>query len=86
MQDGETLSTKEHTEAHGDKIGGYRKLSDNEIADINAIKSMGNDIGAHLDTLEGREGIDKRWLAIARTDLQKGVMAAVRAIAKPEGF
>jgi hypothetical protein len=28
----------------------------------------------------------KRWLAIARTDLQTGTMAAVRAIAQPTSF
>ncbi len=82
----ESLTTKEHTEAHGDKIKGYRKLSENEITDINAIKAMGEDIRSHLDVLQGRDNIDKRWLAVARTDLQKGVMAVVRAIAQPEGF
>jgi hypothetical protein len=46
-EDGDALTTAEHTEAHG---------------------------------------VDLRWLSIARTDLQKGIMAAVRAIAKPGGF
>jgi hypothetical protein len=29
---------------------------------------------------------DPRWLAIGKTDLQKGFMAVIRAIAKPETF
>ncbi len=30
--------------------------------------------------------IDKRWLIIAKTDLQKGFMSLIRSIAKPETF
>lgn len=29
---------------------------------------------------------DKRWVAIGKTDLQKGFMALIRSIAKPESF
>jgi len=29
---------------------------------------------------------DPRWLALAKTDLQRGLMALTRAIAKPDGF
>ncbi|MFQ1393149.1 hypothetical protein ACJWSQ_26375, partial [Klebsiella pneumoniae] len=29
---------------------------------------------------------DKRWLAIGKTDLQKGFMAVIRSIAKPTTF
>lgn len=29
---------------------------------------------------------EKRWLAIARTDLQKGFMSLTRAVTKPEKF
>jgi hypothetical protein len=67
-------------------IAGYRDLSEGEIALINEIKSNGNELGALLDLLEANPGIDKRWLAIARTDLQRGMMSLIRAIAKPQGF
>ena len=35
---------------------------------------------------EGMPELDKRWLAIAKTDLQKGFMAATRSVAKPDFF
>lgn len=80
------LTTKEHTEAHGDKIAGYRKLTDDEIERINGIKQIGNDLGGLLDLLQASPSTDKRWLAIAKTDLQTGIMALVRSVAKPAGF
>jgi hypothetical protein len=67
-------------------IAGYRELTPEEIALINDIKQNGNELGALLDLLEQNHAIDKRWLAIARTDLQRGLMALVRAIARPQGF
>lgn len=80
----ETISTKEHTEAHGDKIGGYKKLTDVEIELINRVKSAENEIGVLMQVIQDMEGNDKRWSNIAKTDLQKGFMALVRSIAKPE--
>jgi len=67
-------------------IDGYRDLSKEEISLVNDIKQNGNELGALLDILEQHPGVDKRWLAIARTDLQKGLMALVRSITKPQGF
>ena len=43
-------------------------------------------IGNFILMLESNSLIDKRWLAIAKTDLQKGFMSLVRSIAKPETF
>lgn len=68
------------------KITGYRDLTDTEINLMNDAKSMASGIGAFITTLETLPDIDKRWLAIAKTDLQKGFMALVRSIAKPETF
>jgi hypothetical protein len=68
------------------QIKGYRDLSADEIALMNGAKGLGAEIGKLCDQLDGITGIDKRWLAIARTDLQKGIMALVRAIARPDGF
>lgn len=78
------MDTKKHTEAHGDKVGGYRKLSNTEINDINALKELENSVGNMITLLQNYRHVDQRWLAIARTDLQKGFMAAVRSIAKPD--
>ena len=69
-------------------IKGYRDLSEVEIAAMNEIKALGEQVGALIDSLGNRPAlsIDKRWLAIAKTDLQTGFMAAVRSIAQPGSF
>ncbi|MGH8040381.1 MAG: DUF7681 family protein [Stenotrophomonas sp.] len=68
------------------KIKGYRELAQAEIDGINAIKDKGTEIGRLLEALGDIPGIDKRALAIARTELQTGLMWATRAIAQPESF
>lgn len=67
-------------------IKGYRDLSAEEIQSMNDVKAVGQQIGDTLAKLEGLPDIDKRWLAIGRTNLQQGIMAVVRAIAKPTSF
>ncbi|AMV00314.1 DUF7681 family protein [Xanthomonas citri] len=68
------------------KIAGYRELSEGEIAAINRTKQLAEDVGSHLGALLDVPGIEKRALAIAKTELQTGFMWAVRAIAQPETF
>jgi hypothetical protein len=68
------------------KIKGYRDLSQDEIDMMNALKEIATKVGEVLDVMETVEDIDQRWLAIGKTDLQKGFMAAIRSIAKPESF
>lgn len=53
---------------------------------MNECKEQARQVGILCDMLFGMDDIDKRWLSIARTDLQKGFMALVRSIAKPETF
>ena len=68
------------------QIKGYKELDHQQIDMMNSIKSAGKDVGELLDQLEASGKLDGRWLAIAKTDLQKGFMAATRAIAKPDFF
>jgi hypothetical protein len=68
------------------KIKGYRDLTEQEIALMNSVKLLAEEVGHKIELLERMEGIDKRWLAIARTDLQKGFMSLVRSIARPDTF
>ena len=68
------------------KIKGYRDLSQSEIDAMNQIKEKAAEVGELFKDLENRPELDKRWLAIAKTDLQKGFMAATRSIAKPDFF
>ena len=67
-------------------INGYRELTDKEISVINDIKDLANLIGRMIEEMEKIDGIDQRWLAIGKTDLQKGFMSVVRSIAKPTSF
>jgi hypothetical protein len=67
-------------------IKGYRELNQTEIQAINRIKDLAEDVGFMIEQLEGTVGIDQRWLAIAKTDLQKGFMAFVRSVAQPSTF
>jgi len=72
------------------QISGYRDLSQQEIDDMNGLKRMEEDIIVTLDTLIAQyemynTGQSVRWLRIAKTDIQTGFMAAIRAVAKPNG-
>ena len=67
-------------------IKGYRDLSQDEINAMNNIKAKAAEVGELIAELQTITDIDQRWVAIAKTDLQKGFMAAVRAVAQPTTF
>lgn len=75
------------------KITGYRELSQDEINLMNEAKALGEQLGALVTRLEVAEFAqtsdqvpDKRNLALAKTNLQQGMMWLVRSIAKPTSF
>lgn len=83
------------------KITGYRELNQKEIDLMNMVKALGPQIelvlraiGEHLLEQEkdnsNHARIDnatpERFLALAKTDLQTGLMYATRAVAQPEFF
>ena len=68
------------------EIKGYRNLSPGEVEDINQIKELGQLCSEFIVYLRTEANADPRWISIAETHLQQGFMAAVRSIAKPEGF
>lgn len=68
------------------QIKGYRELNEREIAVMNEIKSHGKLIGELVEHLRGMSETDKRWVSIGATDLQTGLMALTRSVAKPEFF
>ncbi len=68
------------------KIKGYRELSQEEINLMNEIKSMGISIGDLINKLQAWESLDQRWVSIGKTDLQVGLMALTRSVAKPDFF
>ena len=65
---------------------GYRELNKSEIEIIEGIKDAAEAISNIVQSLESLEISDKRWVAIAKTDLQKGFMALTRSVAKPDSF
>tara|TARA_Y100000780_G_scaffold186390_1_gene172913 strand:+ start:18951 stop:19175 length:225 start_codon:yes stop_codon:yes gene_type:complete len=68
------------------KIAGYRDLSQQQINDMNDIKAEGERLKNVISAMRSRKEIDQRWVSIAETHLQQGIMAAVRAVAQPESF
>lgn len=79
------------------QIKGYRELSQAEIDLMNEIKTKGNEVGElierlsklHLEEMKTNKEHDPermRWLAIGKTDLQKGLMALTRSVANPSFF
>lgn len=67
-------------------IKGYRDLSQHEIDVMNHVKKAGETLGELVDVLRGMDNLDQRWVNIGATDLQTGIMALVRAVAKPSTF
>lgn len=67
-------------------IKGYRELNESEISVMNDIKSQGEQLDALVKTLKQMPELDQRWISIGATDLQTGLMALVRAVAKPTTF
>lgn len=67
-------------------IKGYRDLSQSDIDMINMIKEYAEDFGKFCEALSANSELDQRWVAIGKTHLQQGIMALVRAVAKPETF
>jgi len=68
------------------QIKGYRELDETEIALMNEIKATGAALGELVEKLTSHQDTEKRWVAIGATDLQKGLMALTRAVAKPTFF
>lgn len=82
------MTDKPHT---GLSVAGYQKQSEIAVAQVNRIKHSEEKILRIIDGLENEmssEGetlvADRRWLAIARTDLEKGFMALNRSIFQPK--
>ncbi|WP_227439213.1 hypothetical protein [Methylobacterium sp. W2] len=70
-------------EAQGLPVAGYRPQSAGNIALGNANKAIEEQVLRVLDGLAARPEIDKPWLAIGRTDIEKGFMAVNRAVFQP---
>jgi hypothetical protein len=64
-------------------VHGYQPQPHEKVALVNQNKIIEEASLRLLDALKQHPGIDQRWLAIGRTDLEKGWMAVNRAIFQP---
>lgn len=68
------------------QIKGYRDLSQEEIDLMNEAKSLAVQVGDLVAKIQTTPLTDKRWASIGQTDLQKGFMSLIRAVAQPTTF
>ena len=66
------------------KIKSYRDLSQEEIDLMNEIKECETQVAELYHKVMHTSGTDGRFANVARTDLQKGFMMLVRAVAQPQ--
>jgi len=64
-------------------VSGYRPQSDKAVAIVNENKAAEERILRKLDSLAQDPAVDRRWLAIARTNIEQGFMAMNRAVFQP---
>lgn len=68
-------------------IAGHKPLNAAQIGDMNLVKHLGKECRDLITYLENDNlDYDKRWIDVARTQLQLGLMALTRAVAKNDFF
>lgn len=78
------MSKKHDDKKHrGLPVAGYQPQSDDAILLVNLMKATEEKLLRGLDDLAARDDIDKRWLAIGRTQIEQGFMAVNRSIFRP---
>jgi len=65
---------------------GHFELTEEQLGQVRVVRQLGKACEHAMLLLESSENIDMRWLNIARTQMQQGTMAMVRAITKPAFF
>jgi hypothetical protein len=65
-------------------VEGYRPQAADKFNLVNSNKRMEEETLRVLDHLGTLPDVDKRWLAIGRTNLEQAWMAVNRAIFKPD--
>lgn len=62
-------------------------MTDEEVEGLlGASERLGEEIGEIIKLLDSRQDIDKRSLAIAKTEMQTGLMWMKRSILRPDVF
>lgn len=71
------------TEKHdGLPVSGYRPQSAENVALVNEMKQLEERVLRKLDEMKGM-GVDQRWLATGRTQLEKAFMSINRSVFQP---
>ncbi|HEY2454128.1 MAG TPA: hypothetical protein VGI71_16175 [Scandinavium sp.] len=78
------MSVNEAKPQDGSTVKGYRQLSPAEIEQMNDLKDVSREFHQLLALLGDTTEADKRWLAIAKTEMQKACMSACRAVTRPD--
>lgn len=68
---------------NGLPVAGYKPQSDMAVQLVNGMKVTEEIVLRCLDDLAAMPEVDKRWLAIGRTQIEQGFMAVNRSIFKP---
>lgn len=74
------------TKHEGLPVAGYKPQPEEKVDLVNENKELEERVMRQLDALAGLTstvGIDPRWLAIGRTQIEQGFMAVNRAVFKP---
>lgn len=74
------MDTKMHD---GLPVAGYKPQAATSIQAVNRNKELEERVLRALDDLAFEPDVDKRWLAIGRTQIEQGFMAVNRAIFNP---
>lgn len=64
-------------------VAGYRPQPARALELVNANKLVEERVLRILDELSAMSDVDKRWLAMGRTEIERGFMAINRAIFRP---
>jgi hypothetical protein len=75
-----------HAVPQGDRIPGYRKMTEPELELFAEGKELANKVGEYVKKVRCLQGADQRWCSVGQTQLQQGFMAVLRAIARPDSF
>ena len=65
-------------------VAGYKPQREEAVRLVNENKYAEEAVLQLLDELAARDDVDKRWLAIGRTQIEQGFMAVNRAVFQPE--
>ena len=64
-------------------LPGYMPQNEATLAIVRQNKAAEELVLRIVDTLQDRNDVDKRWLAVARTHIEQGFMAMNRSLLKP---